>query len=116
MEEAFTRTLAALDNPVVFVDGWPRSERQTRVLPEFTEVILLRCRVDIAVSRQLARGREDDDPALIERRTEAQMQGLEPWAAQLAGPNRVLNTSMRTRDAVFEGVNAYLKGKKREVY
>ena len=104
----------------VILDGIPRSRAQLDLIPEAT-IIALTCRIDIAIDRQISRGREGDYREIIEARTMEQADLLEVnradgWLYIVAGWGRVINTQYKSPDTVAEQVAAYLRAEKREAF
>lgn len=109
------------DYPVV-LDGIPRYREQVDLLPDKTVLVALTCRPDIAIDRQLRRGRPgDEDRALVEFRTRAQgdllaVEQADGWLYTLAGWGAVVNTSQKSGQQIAQDVIDYLSGTKREAF
>lgn len=109
------------DYPVI-LDGIPRYRAQVDLLEDKTVLLGLTCRTDIAIQRQLLRGRPgDDNAAMVEHRTKTQAELLEAnladgWLYRLAGWGGVINTGRLRREQVADGAIAYLTGMKREAF
>lgn len=102
--------------PHAVIDGLPRSEGQVALLPDDATVILLTCRSDIAISRLLRRGRDDDRAEIAERRVTQQQVALEGWAYQLADWNGTINTTYLPKDRVLRQVVGYLMKSKPDAH
>lgn len=109
----------------VLVDGLPRLPTDLDVLRRYPggfKLLGLDCRVDVAVDRQLRRGRPSDlDPALVRFRTLEQRKLMEldkvnGWLREAAGYGAVVETSRKLPQVIFVDVLAYLTGKKREAF
>lgn len=106
----------------LILDGIPRYREQIDLLPDRTILIGLTCRPDIAIERQIRRGRPgDDDVETVKFRTHAQAGLLEVdiadgWLYRLAGWGAVVNTSRDLPGDVTAGVVRYLTGTKREAF
>jgi hypothetical protein len=124
LRAAFSEALEASGPPSVFgvvVDGLPRDEGDLAVLPDTTMMILLDCRMDIAATRQLLRGRPGDEPEIIAKRTAEQRRLLEMdkpdgWARRRAGWQQTRTTSLVSADMVFDQLVAYLEGRSKEIF
>lgn len=107
--------------PIV-LDGIPRYREQIDLLPFDTVLVGLTCRPDIAIDRQLNRGRPgDEDRATVELRTRAQGDLLEVnvrngWLYSLAGWGGVVNTGQKSREVIARDVSAYLRGEQTEAF
>lgn len=116
MWDAMVPVLAGAPLPLI-LDGLPRTPDQLALLPPGSLVFVLWCREDVVLHRLRDRGRPDDTPDLIRRRYREQDAVLRgAWLTDAATYRRRLNTSIRSREDVLEGVWRYITGQKREVY
>lgn len=104
----------------VIVDGLPRDPTDVGLLPADTCYILLNCRPDIAIERQLRRAREGDTPETIRKRSEEQralmgMHVFDGWSFKLATWERALTTERLTREQMIEHVVGFVKGERKTV-
>lgn len=110
------------DPAPIILDGFPRNRTQMGYVEGFkTKLIALTCRPDVAVDRQMLRGRAGDTVHNIEVRTAEQMVLLEQnvadgWLYRAAGWVACINTTQKTPDQIAAGVIAYLRGEKREAF
>jgi adenylate kinase family enzyme len=121
LREAFSETLSAAlrlsGAPPVIVDGLPRDPDDMELLPDDTTYILLNCLPGIAMERQLRRGRPEDQPDLIEKRTREQrvLMGLDDpngWSYRVAGWKQALATDRHRADYVIQLVTDYVLGRR----
>lgn len=93
---------------LVVVDGAPRPRSDIDLMPRLsTGFILLDCWPEVAIQRQLDRGRNGDEAELVKKRTEEQRAVMElddpkGWAYALADVK--VQTGSRTRMQVYSEV------------
>lgn len=118
---AFVAALREHSDADVILDGIPRSRGQLDLLPEGAKIIALTCRADIARDRLLRRGREDDQPEVIERRVREQgvlldVDHADGWLYSVAGWGAVVNTSIKSPGQIAHDVIEYLQGRKKQAF
>jgi adenylate kinase family enzyme len=113
--------LRLMGEPLIVCDGIPRDPTDIELFdPEQTTFILLNVRPDIAIDRQLRRGRPDDTRDIIIKRTTEQralMQMDDPdgWPWYLSAWNQRLTTDHHRPEEVARFVADYLLGFRRSV-
>lgn len=117
MRAAFVTLMASYADTDFVMDGWPRNQGQSLLLPEDAVVLHLRCTHDIARDRLTRRGRVDDTPESINTRlVEQEAIFNQEWIRQLVPWARTVNTSKRTAADLEQTVMLYLTGKRKEVF
>lgn len=121
MRRAFVQAMDQYAEDAIIVDGWPRTQQQSILLPDDSQVILLACRVDVARDRLLRRGRADDTPELATKRIFEQSalleaEAMDSWVYRLVGWEGAINTTQRTAESVCRSVYRYLIGEKQQAF
>lgn len=121
LRAAFAREMLNASDTGVIVDGLPRDPSDVELLNQAeTLFVLLTCRPDIAIYRQLRRGRTGDTPALIEKRTLEQQALMElnkhgGWAFRTADWRATLNTTALRPEMVIAQVTDYILGRRSSI-
>lgn len=118
--EAYYDLGPTLAEPAI-LDGMPRSRAQLDYLPRERLLMGLTCRIDIAIERQLRRGRAGDSAEIIEKRTREQSALLEVdhadgWLYHVAGWGAVVNTSQKPPALIASQVLEFLRGERRQMF
>jgi hypothetical protein len=119
MRAAFVAAMAEWSDREFILDGWPRNQPQSLLLPDDTKTILLTCRPDIARDRLYRRGREDDQFAEKRIREQGDLLQIDiagGWVFKFVGWEGAINTTYRTRQDVARSVYRYLIGEKGQAF
>lgn len=120
LRAGFLTELAKHADHGVVVDGLPRDPTDVELLPADTLYILLNCRPDVAVGRQVLRGRPGDTIENIVKRTSEQRALMEldkkgGWSYELATWKGALDTTALTVPRVITQVTEYLAGERKTI-